>query len=490
MNARGLLAAAVRPLAALVRAAEGAYRPGPYYLPVTGGWLSADVGQYWNWWQKGYLPEGSSGASAIVEACVSAYAQTIAMCPGDHWKQNDKGGRDRIDTSALSRILRKPNAYQSISDFLLMAVRWLYLEGNAYALALRNSRNEVSELHLFNSRMCRPQVIRDPNGPDFGPVEIFYRLSGNQALNPMLGQQLIVPARDVLHLRLTPNEARYPYPLIGEPPLLAAMQDQAIYDTIMGQQLNFYGNQARPSAVLSTDLVMDKDQVQALRDRWDEQTAQLGQGKTPILTAGLKVQPWGMPAKDAQLAEILKMSEEHVALAYRVPLQVLGMGEMSFRTAEAMMQYWIATGLGFALNHVESGIGAFFGLKGLPEEYVEFDTSVLLRSQMKDRIDALAKGVTGGIFTVNEARGQEGLDRKAYGDEPRLQAQVVPLSAAAAIPTSPASPASPAAKPEPPKPPATSNDNAPKVTSNDYQRAARDVVRRAGVINTGRRTAH
>jgi HK97 family phage portal protein len=360
MTPRGLLAAAVRPLAALVRAVEGAYRPGPYYLPVSGGWLSADVGKYLNFWQMGYRPEGADISSAIVEACVSAYAQTVAMCPGDQWRKNIRGGRTRVTNTALSRLLRVPNSYQSSSDFMLMLVRWLYLEGNAYALAIRNNRFEVAELHLFNSRMSRPQVIYDAANTE-APATIFYRLAGNQAINPVMGQQIIVPQRDVLHIRMNPNPARHPYPLFGEPPLLAAIDDLAVYQTIMQQQLQFYGNQARPSAVLSTDLVLDKDQVQALRDRWDEQSSNLGIGKTPIMTAGLKVVPWGMPAKDAQLAEMLKMSSEHIALAYRIPMQVLGLGEGSFRSTELLMQSWIATGLGFCLNHIEESFGCFLG---------------------------------------------------------------------------------------------------------------------------------
>src|SRR5215471_7919787 len=96
----------------------------------TGGWLPANVGNTWNWWQQSHSLE-SSDRSAIVDACVSAYRQTIAMCPGDHWRTNRRGGRTRVTTSALSRILRKPNLYQSISDFLLNATRSLYLEGNA-----------------------------------------------------------------------------------------------------------------------------------------------------------------------------------------------------------------------------------------------------------------------------------------------------------------------------------------------------------------------
>ena len=139
-NGRGLIS---RILAPLAKAVEGAYRPGPYYLPITGGWLPDSVGKNLNYWQLGYDPIGISSQSAMVEACVSAYSQTVAMCPGTHWRLKSDGGRDRITSSALHRILRQPNAYQTISDFLLNAVRSIYLEGNCYALALRNSRFEI-----------------------------------------------------------------------------------------------------------------------------------------------------------------------------------------------------------------------------------------------------------------------------------------------------------------------------------------------------------
>src|SRR5215210_3594009 len=111
--------------ALVVKATEGAYRPGPYQLPISGGWLSAEAGSNLNWWQLGYDVE-RGGSSAMVEACVSAYSQTVAMCPGDHWQLRSNGGRERVTTSALSRILKSPNGYQTISDFLLYAVRQLY----------------------------------------------------------------------------------------------------------------------------------------------------------------------------------------------------------------------------------------------------------------------------------------------------------------------------------------------------------------------------
>src|SRR5215831_21423031 len=183
--------------------------------------------------------------------------------------------------------------------------------------------------------------------------DIFYRLAGNDIVSCMFGgSQLIVPQRDVLHIRLH-TDRRYPRPLVGETPLVAAMADVVASDAMTQQQLQFYLNQARPSAVLSTDLVLDRDQVQQIRDRWNEQAKGLHQGGTPILTSGLKVQPWSTTSRDGQLAELAKISHEQIAHAFRVPLQLLSLGGAPFSSTETLMSFWLASGLGFALNHVE-----------------------------------------------------------------------------------------------------------------------------------------
>jgi HK97 family phage portal protein len=423
--------------------AEGAYRPGPWYLPVTHGWLGADWGQSMNWWQNGYTPMLQGAQLAIIEACVGAYSQTVAMCPGDHWRSKPNGGRERVTNSSLSRILRYPNDYQSMSDFLLNAVRQLYLQGNAYALCLRNARYEIAELHLMDNRYCRALID--------GSGEVHYSLGGNWIIQNRYGPLTTVPQRDVLHIKLHCDQLRNP--LLGQTPLAAAYLDTMVEMSIKEQQFVFYQRQAKPGFVLSTDLLLDKDQVSALRDRWNEQTTGANVGGTPILTGGLK--PQQIPVtnwRDAQLAELLKLSDEDIAMAFRVPPQIIGIPTHSTHgTTEAMMQAWVASGLGFCLNHVEEAFGLCFGLKGQPDEYVEFDTKALLRSAFKDRIEGLTKAVVGGIFSPNEARNSENLPDVKFGDEPRVQQQVVPLSAAGKIPASPAAPAAPPApKPEPP----------------------------------------
>jgi HK97 family phage portal protein len=431
----GLRQVIARTLSVVAKAAEGEYRPGPWYLPVTHGWLPGDVGNSMNWWQNGHTPWLAGGQLAIIEACLSAYSQTCAMCPGDHWKSSPKGGRTRVTTSALSRILRQPNDYQTISDFLLNAVRQLYYEGNAYALCMRNARYEITELHLMDNRYCRALID--------GSGEVHYALGGNWIVQNRYGPLSTVPARDVLHIKLHCDQLRNP--LRGESPLVSAYLDVMTGTSIRQQQFAFYQKQAKPGFVLSTDLLLDKDQTSALRDRWNEQTTGENTGGTPILTGGLKPQQIPMTNwRDAQLADVLKLSDQDIAMAYRVPPQLVGIPVRgSTGSTEILMQTWVATGLGFCLNHVEEAFGLAFGLKGQPDEYVEFNTESLLRSAFKDRIEGLARAVQGGIYSPNEARNKEDLDSVKFGDEPRVQQQVVPLSAAEKIPASPAAPSAP-----------------------------------------------
>jgi len=434
------------------RAVEGQYRPGPYML--SGGWLSASAGRYLNWWQSGHNLQPYTGRSAMLEACISAYSQTVPMCPGDHWRSLSNGGRERVTNSALSRIMRRPNDYQSISDFLLNLTRRLYERGETFALAVRNARAEIIELHLM--REGSATVAEDGS--------IFYSLQGNEIIEQRLDLSYPVPARDVLHIRLhTPR-----HPLKGASPIMAAALDLAMSDAALNQQIAFYLNQARPSFLLTADLPLKREQAQELRQWWDHQTQGENAGRTPILTHGLKAQPIATSAVDAQLAEMLKMSDQNIALAMRIPLQILGIGGTTYANTELLMQSWIGTGLGFTLNHIEEAFGQLFQLRGVPDEYLELDTRALLRSAYRERIEALARGVISGIYSPDEARASEDLPAVpgGHGSEPRVQQQVVPLSYGSDM--QPPTPQAALPPPDTPQPPA---DAAQKTDEHASERA-------------------
>lgn len=252
---------------------------------------------------------------------------------------------------------------------------------------------------------------------------IFYQLSGNEIAERRFDFNAPIPARDVLHVRLhTPR-----HPLKGESPILATVLERAMATSALNQQVVFYINQARPSFMLETDQQLTKEQTDQLRSRWNEQTTGENAGGTPILAWGLKAKPVSVSPTDAALAEMLKITDQSIALAFRMPLQVLGVGETPFASTEALMSAWKASGLGFALNHIEEALGNLFGLKGQPEEYLEFDTAALMRSNFKERMEGWAIATKSGI-SFNEFRNAEGFARVKDGDDPRVQQQMVPLS--------------------------------------------------------------
>ncbi len=405
-------------------AGEGNYHPGPYQ--VSGGWLPHSWGQNWNFWQMDLDPLPLPGNS-VVEACTWAYIRAVAQLPGFHKREEGDGGTETVTSSALSRILRNPNPYQTPSDFLVHLIRSLLLTGNSYWVAQRNDRNEVTALHWTDPRGCR---VREATVSGQPFREVFYEISENPLVEvDGIGRNnLIVPARDVLHLKLaTPR-----HPLIGETWLAALASELANRSAINQTSAAFSQNMSRPSGVLQTDHVLSEAQSEEMRERWKKHSAGMNAGGVPVLSSGLKFSPVSMSNEDAQIVEQLKLNDRTIAAVFGVPPMLIGMTDSgSTKSAEAQMAEWLASGLGWLINHIEVSFDQFFALDTVPagREWTEYDTRILLRSDFKTRMEGLARAVQAGIVAPNEGRELEGYKAVKDGDEPRVQQQMVPLSA-------------------------------------------------------------
>lgn len=425
-------------LAGAVAKAVGAYAPGSGFTPP----------MWWpiGWWQGGYrIPAG--GPNSAAEACVAAISQTVASMPLQHWRMLSNGGMELIKTSPAAKVLRKPNRYQSRADFILNLLRHELYDGNGVAVAERKAGNIVG-LHLVPSASATPHVA--PNG------DVFYSVQSKNYLmpsSPVDGMENYWPAEDVLHVRMqTPR-----HPLIGESPIVAAALAVEAGNAIAGHMANFFSNMTRPSGYLRSPKLIKPEVAEALRAKWEEAYSKENSGRIAVLMDGLEWQGMSITSVDAQLIQSYKMTVADVARVFRVPLSIIGeSGGQTYATTEALIRHWLSTGLGFVVEHLELALDALFDLP--PDEFIAFDVESLLRADFAARIDALTKGITGGLFAPNEARAKEGLAAAKDGDEPRLQAQVVPLSFASkttdpAAPTAPTAPTSPSAPVKPPEDP-------------------------------------
>jgi len=392
---------------------EGSHR-GPFYglSEFNRPWAIEHIG---DGWQRN-LDIGGYGARNVpaVYACVMAISRAVAQCYPKHVRQVDKSFEE-VTTSAAYRVMRNPNSYQTSPDFLLNLVAMALFDGEAFAIVTRNDRSEVDSIHLLPRGACSPLI-------DDETREVFYAV-GSSPLAPG-GTDYIAPARDVLHLRFhTPR-----HPLIGESPIKAAALAIGINVALSSTQAAFFKNMNRPSGIISTDAVLNREQLNQLRAAFEDQAAGMAAGRIPIMGGGLKFQPMSINSQDAQLVEAQRMSLEDICRVFGVPPPLVGdLSHSTLNNAETLIQNFLSMSLGSYLESIERAFDRLFGLDGT-KNWVELDTAALLRTDFAGRVDGLTKALTQGLMTPNEARAREGLSPVEGGNDIFMQRQNTPVS--------------------------------------------------------------
>lgn len=377
------------------------------------GWIDRS---YPNWFQLGGTkPSGREAmASAAVYSCISILSQEVSRLDLHHWFLNDDRSRSLVKSSAPAVVLRKPNTYQSKSDWMMFMMQSLLLDGNAYSYAERDSRGAVSALHPVYPSSAQPMRVE-------GTYEIYYNIGTWY----YMGQQLdrFVPQRDMLHLKLFTGTD----PVIGLSPLQALGPAVSLGGNIQQQSASFFENMSRPAGILRTPKPLSTEAAKRLQEQWQEGMSGKFVGRTAVLDNDVDWKPLSMNAVDAEIIAQYKMSVETIAQVYRVPMFMLGdMTKMSFNNVESLQKAFIMSALGFYLQHIENALGDFFNLS--PNEYVEFDLERgLLRPDFLQRMEGYVKGVQGGILTPDEPRARENLPPIPGGDRAYMQKQNVPL---------------------------------------------------------------
>lgn len=380
-----------------------------------------------NWFQKGMdSPHRMPSNGPVIEAAVGQYATTIAQLPMYHVLLNDDGSKTRLTGTSVSELLRKPNDFQTSSDFLLNMVYSLLLQGNAYIYGAGTTPRTFSSMYLLDSKSTRPAYSIEAD-------DIFYATGGNWSQWSDVPYESMIPSRHIGHLKLyTPRD-----PLIGVTPLENAASSLATNDAILGHSASFFSNMSRPSGFLSTEMDLNAKQLEQLREAWNNQSKHMKSGGLPILANALKYSPMALSSQDAQLVEAWKMSVEDLARVFKIPAPLIGhLDDATLSNVSGLMNFWAKTGLGFVVNHIEKMLTSFFDLP--PDQSIELEVESLLRGSLHERMEAYGIGVTKGILAPNEVRKREGLAPAEGGDEPRVQMQMVPLSAPPVTPVAPA----------------------------------------------------
>lgn len=402
---------------------RGTTVPVPRSPAVNGGFYGPVIREpYPGAWQRNEeLRFDSVLANPAVFACTTLIVSDIAKCRL-RLVYLDDGIWIETTSSAFSPVLKKPNRYQTIVQFL---ETWMYsklLHGNTYVLKERDERGVVRALYVLDPARVRPLVTP---GSD-----IYYELTRDDlsGINPDAdGRPLVAPSSEIIHDRFN---TLY-HPLVGISPLYASAGAATQGLQIQSNSTRFFANGSQPGGVLSAPGHIAQDTADRLSEDWQAKFGGANAGRTAVLGDGLHYEPMTRTAVDSQLIEQLKWTTETVCSAFHVPASLIDSSHQPpYANSEPLLQQYYSQCLQTLMTALETSLDE--GLE-LPSPYgTEFDIDDLLWFDTKTRTTAAAESIRGGTLSPNEARAKYfGLGKVVGGDSPYLQQQNFSLAALA-----------------------------------------------------------
>jgi HK97 family phage portal protein len=369
-----------------------------------------------------------------VMACTAILSEDVAKLPVTVYRKTKGGGREPFPGHPLSKLLLRPNAWQTRFEFIEMMQAALVLRGNAYAVMLRDERGAVQQMVPVH-----PDQVTIYEAPD-GQWFYFITRRGLHEMAVLRDEPLMIHSDNVFHLRWMASWNS----LLG----LSRIQlmREAIGLSMSQEQMSsrVAGSGARPSGILTTENKLGKEARENLALAWQQaQGGMRNAGKTAVLEQGLKWQAMGMTLVDAEFMASRQFSLEDICRGFRVPKYKLGIGADGPGSSLVQQdQDYLNNVLSSYCERWVAKLEREFGIDGA-EFFVDFDYSHFLKADITSRLNALRTGVLSMIYTPNEAREAENLGPIDGGDTLYQPTNVTPIGWVAPVsglkPTGPGS---------------------------------------------------
>lgn len=351
-------------------------------------------------------------------ACLNRIASDIGKLPFCLKQEDSSGIWKSVTNPSYSPVLRKPNHYQTAQQFRESWLLSKLIHGNTYVLKERDDRNVVVKLYVLDPCSVMPMVS------DTG--DVFYRLSYSRAENLLPleypGEQLIVPAREIIHDRMN----AFHHQLIGVPPVCAAHWPAVKNLKILKDSTTFFTNGANPGGILTGPAGMSDDDAKAVKAYWDANFQGDNAGKVAVIGADMKFTAFAFKAADSQLVEQMRYSDEQICQPFGIPPFKIGIGSIPAGLGvDAINQLYYSDALQAHIEAMENLLDE--GLAISRPLGTELELDPLLRMDLGKQAEVETKLTGGGVKTPNEARLRFNLPPLTGGDTVYMQQQDYPL---------------------------------------------------------------
>lgn len=344
---------------------------------------------------------------ATVYACVNVIARTVAMFPAEVFR---KQGKRNIEIDhPLKRVLkRRPNRLMCRYQFWQFKERSQLLWGNFYAQIIRNRLGDVTELIPLLPQYVTVEAVS-------GEYDIRYRYDAP-------GEQSRYFSREEIFHTKDPGDDG----IVGRSRIKVLAELHGLGLAMQAHNTSFVQNNARPSGILIPSEKIDKEQRDKLRESW--QRAYGGSdnaGKVAIVPFGVDFKQIHVPAKDAQLLELLEFTtvDEIIRVFDVPPYRVQDFRRATFTNVTQADIFWGKNTLAPHVANTESEIEFQLLQEGEEDISVRFNMDSIFRADIKTRYEAHGMAIKDGWLSRNEVRRIED-----WNEEDGLEEYLVPLN--------------------------------------------------------------
>jgi HK97 family phage portal protein len=341
---------------------------------------------------------------SAVWACVRLLADVISTMPVDAYRQ---GSREPIEPRPP--ILVTPAAGTPMHDWLAQVVRSLLLAGNAWGLVTDRTGAGLrpSRIELLDPARVGVQVDRDGT--------VTYRLDGAE-----------IDRDELWHLRAYPVAGQ----VRGLSPIAYAMQNIGLRLAAEQFGAQFFGDNATPSGILTTDQRLTPESAHKLSERWN---IYFGSGKprgrrTAVLGEGARWQAVSVQPEESQFLDTLQFNVAQVCRIYGVPPEMIAAASgdsLTYANVEQRSLDFLTYTVGPWLTRIETALSDLVA-RGT---YVKFNSGALLCTDLKSRYESYEIALRARFLTLDEVRDLEDREPLPESAIPRIEGSAMTITA-------------------------------------------------------------
>lgn len=351
---------------------------------------------------------------SAVWSAVSMISKTMGIVS---WQVNERqdGRRERLFDDPLARLLNvEPNPEmtpQTLKQTLAVnALLW----GIGYAEIERNGSGRPVALWPIPSRLVTPK--RTESGA------LVYEAEGED------GVKIPIPDRDMFAPIGISFDGVTPIS-----PIQRARESVAMGIAMEQYGASFFGNDARPSFVLTAPEKLSDKAVENMRD-WVKRNhgGPRNSWKPGILEQGTTIKEVGMPNDDAQFLESRKFQIGEIARWFNIPPHKIGdMERATFNNIDSRERMYVTEAvLPWARSFEEEANRKLVTPSRRGRIFTKFDLNSLMRGDVQTRGEFYNTLFNVGAFSPNDIRTLEDMNPVPGGNQRMVPGNMVPLTQA------------------------------------------------------------